>query len=91
MTDARLQWLQKPESTTDACSEYERDGDFERGLEELMRGQLVNLINDPPGFSESRLPLDTKSTTMKSSSNGCVFLRTLRCSGCWLYACKSCC
>ncbi|KAF5776237.1 hypothetical protein HanXRQr2_Chr12g0522011 [Helianthus annuus] len=26
---------------------------------------------------------------MKSSSNGCVFLRTLRCSGCWLYACKS--
>ncbi|KAM0054809.1 hypothetical protein Hdeb2414_s0006g00198971 [Helianthus debilis subsp. tardiflorus] len=37
MTDARLQWLQKPESTKDACSEYERDGDFERGLEEFCQ------------------------------------------------------
>ncbi|KAM0040484.1 hypothetical protein Hdeb2414_s0012g00394431 [Helianthus debilis subsp. tardiflorus] len=45
MTDAQLQRLQKPESTTDACSEYERDGDFERGLEELTRGQLDDCMS----------------------------------------------
>ncbi|KAI3768522.1 hypothetical protein L2E82_19270 [Cichorium intybus] len=41
MTDVRPHLLQKPESTTDACSDFENDGsNFERGLEELMRGHL---------------------------------------------------
>ncbi|XP_024990949.1 uncharacterized protein LOC112525176 isoform X1 [Cynara cardunculus var. scolymus] len=46
MTDVRPQLLQKPESTTDACSNFERDGsDFERGLEELMRGHLDDCMS----------------------------------------------
>ncbi|KAJ9553656.1 hypothetical protein OSB04_017701 [Centaurea solstitialis] len=46
MTDVRAQMLQKPESTTDACSDFERDGsDFERGLEELMRGHLDDCMS----------------------------------------------
>lgn len=39
MTDAQLQRIHKPESTTDTCSE------FERGLEELMREQLDDCIS----------------------------------------------
>ncbi|KAL8218292.1 hypothetical protein R6Q57_021665 [Mikania cordata] len=46
MTDVQRQRLQKPESTTDACSEFERDGsDFERGLEELMRSELDDCMS----------------------------------------------
>ncbi|XP_023762697.1 uncharacterized protein LOC111911138 isoform X2 [Lactuca sativa] len=46
MTDVRPQLLQKPESTTDACSDFENDGsDFERGLEELMRGHLDDCMS----------------------------------------------
>ena len=48
MTDVRPQLLQKPESTTDACSDFENDGsDFERGLEELMRGYLDDFRTSP--------------------------------------------
>ncbi|CAH1430403.1 unnamed protein product [Lactuca virosa] len=37
---------EKPESTTDACSDFENDGsDFERGLEELMRGHLDDCMS----------------------------------------------
>ncbi|XP_076887108.1 uncharacterized protein LOC143537167 isoform X1 [Bidens hawaiensis] len=39
MNDVELQRLPKPESTTDSCSE------FERGLEELMRGQLDDCMS----------------------------------------------
>ncbi|XP_071732943.1 uncharacterized protein [Rutidosis leptorrhynchoides] len=64
MTDVQSQLLQKPESTTDTCSEFERDGsDFERGLEELMRGHLDDCLsfascshedeNDDDGESEN--------------------------------------
>ncbi|KAL4575257.1 hypothetical protein LXL04_022099 [Taraxacum kok-saghyz] len=46
MTDVRPQLLQKPESTTDACSDFENDGsDFERGLEEFMRGHLDDCLS----------------------------------------------
>ncbi|KAI3517186.1 hypothetical protein L1887_16397 [Cichorium endivia] len=46
MTDVRPHLLQKPESTTDACSDFENDGsDFERGLEELMRGHLDDCMS----------------------------------------------
>ncbi|KAK9059813.1 hypothetical protein SSX86_020517 [Deinandra increscens subsp. villosa] len=45
MTDVQ-QLLNKPESSTDACSEFERGGsDFERGLEELMRGHLDDCMS----------------------------------------------
>nr|XP_043606497.1 uncharacterized protein LOC122578572 isoform X2 [Erigeron canadensis] len=47
MTDVESQLRHKPESTTtDVCSEFERDGsDFERGLEELMRGHLDDCLS----------------------------------------------
>ncbi|KAI3518189.1 hypothetical protein L1887_06663 [Cichorium endivia] len=40
---------EKPESTTDACSDFENDGfNFERGLEELMRGHLDDCMSFAP-------------------------------------------
>ncbi|KAI7753052.1 hypothetical protein M8C21_016807, partial [Ambrosia artemisiifolia] len=62
MTDVQQQILQKPESTTDACLNFERRGsDFERGFEEVMRGRLdecmsfalCNAADDDDNVSES--------------------------------------
>ncbi|KAM0023226.1 putative transcription factor C2H2 family [Helianthus debilis subsp. tardiflorus] len=75
MTDVQQQQQlpQKPESTTDTCLDFERGGsEFERGFEELMRGQL----DDCMSFASCSSPRNTEDD--EESEGGDQLMRRRR-------------